>query len=354
VDVTSTPSPEIDEAKFSALLCEFAWTLATDFPIGSILDHLVVRIVELLPVSAAGVTLIAGDHPHYVASSDGDALCYERLQSELAEGPCVSSHHSGEPVSVPDLDCGEGRFERFTLAARAAGLRAVFAFPLRYPGGRFGALDLYRNSPGPLSVRAMEVAQTLADVAAAYVLNAQARQAALSNAEKHRHLALHDPLTGLPNRLLLRDRFRHAALRAQRSNAPTAVLFVDLDRFKRVNDALGHQAGDQLLIAVGKRLSKLIRPGDTLARLAGDEFVVLCEDLDRSDDADLIGERVARSFLEPFVIEGVTLHMSASVGWASAGPGQPINDQLLARADAAMYTAKAQRRLNLTGPATDG
>jgi diguanylate cyclase (GGDEF)-like protein len=345
--VTNTGEPEIDEGKFSALLCEFAWTLATDFPIGAILERLVVRIVDLLPVSAAGVTLIAGDgEPHYVASSNADALHYEQLQTKLSEGPCVRAHHTGEPVAVPDLDRDAGRFEYFTAAARASGLRAVFAFPLRHPEGRFGALDLYRTTAGPLGPRATQVAQTLADVAGAYILNAQARQEFVATAEKHRHLALHDPLTGLPNRLLFKDRISHAARRAQRSKATTAVLFVDLDRFKSVNDAFGHQAGDQLLIAVAERLTKLTRAGDTLARLAGDEFVVLCEDLDRCEEAELIGERVASSFSDPFTVAGGDLHISASVGWAFAGPGQPITDELLARADAAMYRVKATRHAN--------
>lgn len=340
-----TVRAEVDEATFSALLSEFAGTLATDFPIQSILDHLVKRIVDLLPIDAAGVSLIAPDlAPRFVASSDARALQFERIQTDLGQGPCVAAYLTGEAISVPDL-ADEHRFPDFAAAARDVGLGAVFSFPLRHPGGRFGALDLYRIAPGPLGARALEVAQTLADVTSAYLLNAQAREEALATSEKHRLLALHDPLTGLPNRLLLQDRLRHATLRAERSRAAAAVLFVDIDGFKGVNDTLGHEAGDQVLVAVAQRLSHLVRASDTVARIAGDEFVLLCEDLDRRADAEIICERVRESFAEPFLVGVGEPRVTASVGMAYAGPGDAITEALIAEADRAMYRAKASRKL---------
>ena len=330
----------VHEGKLSAVLSDFARTMATDFPIQGILDHLVRRIVDVLPVTAAGVTLIhAGEAPRYIAASNDAAMRYERLQTEIGEGPCLSAYVSGQAVSVPDLN-NDDRFPQFAPAALAAGLAAVFTFPLRQAGGRLGALDLYRDEPGDLAVDDMVAAQTLADVAAAYLLNAQSREQARITTERFRHNALHDPLTGLPNRLLLQQRLEHAALRSRRSRTSAAILFVDVDHFKSVNDSQGHQVGDELLVAVGGRLSRLVRPGDTLTRFAGDEFVFLCEDMTHAQDAERLATRIDESFAEPFVLSEVEIVISASVGVAFAGPGGEISADLLAEADRAMYQAK--------------
>ena len=161
----------------SVVLSEFARTLATDFPIQGILDHLVVRIVDILPIEAAGVALISpATHPRFVAGSDDSAVRYEHLQARLGEGPCIEAFESDGPVTVPDLS-EDDRFPRFAEQAMAEGLRAVFTFPLRNQDRRLGALDLYRSTPGTLDETEMAAAQTLADVAAAYLLNAQARVA---------------------------------------------------------------------------------------------------------------------------------------------------------------------------------
>jgi diguanylate cyclase (GGDEF)-like protein len=331
----------VHEKKLSSVLSEFARTMATDFPIQGILDHLVQRIVEVLPITAAGVTLIAeGEHPRYVAASNAQALRFEKLQSDVDEGPCLAAYRTGEAVAVADL-ANDDRFHGFAPAALAAGLAAVFTFPLRHQGGRLGALDLYRDTPGDLDAEDMEAAQTLADVTSAYLLNAQAREQASSTSEQFRLSALHDPLTGLPNRLLLQQRLEHAAQRARRSHSYAAILFADLDRFKRVNDTHGHQVGDQLLLAVAQRLTHLIRPGDTLCRYAGDEFVFLCEDLHSQADAELLATRVDAAFADPFLLgDLLEVSVTASVGMAYAGPGEAITDKLVIQADTAMYQAK--------------
>ncbi|HEY5454052.1 MAG TPA: EAL domain-containing protein [Acidothermaceae bacterium] len=330
----------MDDDKLSAVLSEFARTLATDFPIQGILDHLVKRIVDVLPISAAGVTLIsAGSAPHYIAASDESALRFERLQTDVGQGPCLLAYESGEAVSVPDL-AKDTRFPKFGPAALKAGLVAVFTFPLRHGEGRLGALDLYRETAGGLNPHDMAAAQTLADVATAYLLNAQARDEARATSDRFEHSALHDALTGLPNRALLHERLDHAALRASRSHTAAAVLFADLDHFKQVNDSHGHHVGDELLIAVAQRLSALVRPGDTLARFAGDEFVFLCEDLTSAQDVEALGKRVEDAFTDRFALSVGPVAVTASVGVAYAGPGEEISDQLLIKADTAMYQSK--------------
>ena len=328
------------DLQLASLLSEFARTMATDFPIQSILNHLVKRIVDVLPITAAGVTLISPDtDPRYVAASDDSALKYEELQSELGEGPCLLTYKTGLAVVVPNLQ-EETRFPLFTSQALEAGLGAVFTFPLHHGNVRLGALDLYRDTPGTLDSFELAAAQTLADVAAAYLINAQARADLRDSSDVSRETALHDALTGLPNRVLLLERLDHAVLRCRRSGKMAAVLFADLDDFKQVNDTYGHSTGDDLLRSVGQRLTSVLRPGDTLARIAGDEFVILCEDLEHPAEIDAIAARIVASFAPPFILSGIPVAMSASVGIAYSGSGESLPDQLLQDADTAMYQAK--------------
>ena len=335
----------------SDLLSDFARTLATDFSVQTILDRLVKSIVELLPVTGAGVTLISGEAaPRYVAASNDRALLFEQLQTNLGQRPCRLAFSSGEAVSIPDL-AADSRFPCFRAAALAEGLAAAFTFPLRGVDSRLGALDLYRDTTGVLDPADLAAAQTLADVAAAYLVNARGRDHAEETSERFRHIALHDPLTGLPNQVLLVQRLAHAAKRARRSRSNAAVLFADLDRFKDVNDTYGHQVGDRLLVAVASRLASAVRPGDTLARLFGDEFVVLCEDIASATDVQALAERLRAVFDQPFTIGSAIITITASIGMAFAGPGVDISERLIDQADSAMYEAKragaAQRIVDL-------
>ena len=327
----------------SDVLREFARTMVTDFPIQAILDHLVKRIVEILPVTGAGVTLISPTlRPRYVAASNASAHAYERLQTELGEGPCLTAYLTGEAVAAPNLG-DDARFPKFSPRAAAIGLAAVFTFPLRHGELLLGALDLYRDTPGELSIEALVAARTLAEVAAAYLINAQARSDLQDASDQSRDAALHDPLTGLPNRTLLMQRLEHAFQRGTRSGGVTALFFVDLDHFKAVNDTYGHQTGDELLVAVGRRLTDVLRPGDSLARLSGDEFVVVCEDLEDPVQADAIAVRVNDALTRPFVLTGAVLKMQASIGIAYAGRDSDAPAELIHDADLAMYRRKRDK-----------
>ncbi len=158
--------------------------------------------------------------------------------------------------------------------------------------------------------------------------------------EQLRQLAFHDPLTLLANRSLFRNRVQHALQLAQRSHQRVAVLFLDLDNFKNVNDSLGHDAGDRLLQAAAQRLVKSTRPSDTVARLGGDEFAILLEGINEGADVERIAAAITRSFDEPLLLDGTDTHMAASIGIAFS-ENDDDTEQLLRNADIAMYNAKA-------------
>jgi diguanylate cyclase (GGDEF)-like protein/PAS domain S-box-containing protein len=155
--------------------------------------------------------------------------------------------------------------------------------------------------------------------------------------------AVHDSLTGLPNRALLADRLNQALAGAARRDAPVSVLFLDLDQFKTINDANGHLVGDELLIEVAARLGTAIRPSDTLARFGGDEFVVVCEDAD-VDEAQHVADRLAAALKHPIKVGGSLQYVSASIGIAVSPPLEADPNALLRYADTAMYEAKARGR----------
>ena len=158
------------------------------------------------------------------------------------------------------------------------------------------------------------------------------------------HRAVHDPLTGLPNRALFLDRLGQALSRGKRRGSVTAVLFLDLDRFKLVNDSHGHQVGDAVLMQAAKRLRSLVRPHDTIARFGGDEFVVLCEDLVGGLEAVGIAERVVEGLHQPLHARGYEVYLSTSIGIALADGGGERPDDLIRDADVAMYRAKESGR----------
>ena len=158
--------------------------------------------------------------------------------------------------------------------------------------------------------------------------------------DRLRYMAQYDQLTGLPNRTLFQDRLQSALARAWRNGGRLAVLLLDMDKFKEVNDTFGHSAGDHLLRDVAIRLQGSVRASDTVARLGGDEFVVLIDNIGKAEDAAIVADKILANLSRPYELHGRTLRILPSIGVAVYPDDGADNEQLLRRADAAMYSAK--------------
>jgi diguanylate cyclase (GGDEF)-like protein len=256
------------------------------------------------------------------------------MSYRLADYPeCQRALEEQSVVVLDAADPGLPRNEREYLASIDASVLAVI--PLIANGRSIGLVELTSERPTRLDADRLRVARSMAHMAAMLLENARL-------VDQLRQQALHDSLTGLPNRALFRDRLAHALERSARSDdGRCAVLFLDLDDFKDVNDGLGHAVGDALLRVVADRLRSTIREADTAARLGGDEFAVLIEDAVDLDDAAALADRIAAAIASPTSVAGQEVNVRVSLGVALSPEGGESVDELLTNADAAMYVAKA-------------
>jgi diguanylate cyclase (GGDEF)-like protein/PAS domain S-box-containing protein len=269
--------------------------------------------------------------------TDGiEAAEFRELSSSMVisrgTGPLGRVWESGVPATSEDAP-HEPNYPRAAVAARE-GLRGALWMPV----GRFGVIEFYSHRPNRLDHALLSTLATIGQQIGEFMRRRHAE-------EQLAHQALHDELTGLPNRRLLLDRLERALKRTERHGMRVAVLFMDIDDFKLINDGLGHQVGDELLVALSARLTRVLRSGDTLvARFGGDEFVVLCEDILEEEDAVRVAERVADAFSEPATIGDHELSVTASIGLAIGTALDADATALVRDADAAMYRAKEQGR----------
>lgn len=231
-----------------------------------------------------------------------------------------------------DEDRQQGRPEQSLATAAAEGHFAAEGWRVRKDGSRFWAsvvITALRDEDGNLR----GFSKVTRDITERKALEDQLA-----------HQAFHDSLTGLPNRVLFMDRLWHALARLKRQDSSVAVLFMDLDNFKAINDSFGHEFGDELLVAVARRLGETLRTEDTLARLGGDEFTVLLEDAGSVGQAIRVAERIIEALKAPFTVEGSEVFSNASIGIAISASSEEPAQNLLRDADVAMYRAKAGGR----------
>src|SRR3954467_9928412 len=297
-----------------------------------VLDGIVAGASELLGDEVSALRLVAPHNPSQMVLAAASGVPSDLMEA-IRRGP-VGEGVGGAAIAENRLVVEESYadWENGLTAYRERGLQAAMAAPVHENGVPMGSLTVASFRPG------RHYSQTEQDVLFAFAEHASLALTDARNFEDAMHQAFHDSLTGLPNRALFLDRLELAHARARRSGSPIAVLFMDLDAFKNINDSLGHAAGDELLVLVAGRLRRWLRPSDTAARFGGDEFAVLLEDLDTSNGAQIVAQRILDSLREPFEIQGQEIYVASSIGIASSA--HPGSDDLLRGADLAMYRAK--------------
>lgn len=288
---------------------------------------------RVLDIDLAAVIKVVPEEQALVAVAT-EPLDTELEGTTLAPGTGSQAGYTlatGTPVIVKDWDT-ESRFER---AEELRSMRSGLTVMIRAANRSFGVLGVQSAEQRDFSTQDVNFMQAIANV----IGNAIERR---EEEERTRYEALHDPLTGLPNRNLFLDRLAGALAQAERRESSVAVLFLDLDQFKLVNDSLGHAAGDELLASVAPRLEQGLRPSDTIARFGGDEFAVLAE-VNTEHDAVRVAERIKVALSRPFKLRQREHFVSASMG-ISIGRGEKAPEAMIRDADAALYRAKEKGR----------
>jgi diguanylate cyclase (GGDEF)-like protein/PAS domain S-box-containing protein len=333
-----------ERKRAEALLAEQAYVLdliARDAPLMEILNVLA-KVIESEASGARCAVLLLDEGRETLTVAAAPSLIDVGLHEADGlvvgpeEGASGTAAFRREPVVTTDV-ARDPLWHESRQMALARGIRAAWSNPIITADGErvLGVLTVYFDEPrrpSPAESGLLELAAHLADIAIERT-HAQAQLA---------HQAAHDALTGLPNRVFFLDRIALALARTQRSRSSVAVLFLDLDRFKFINDSLGHDAGDRLLRALGKRLQEVVRPGDTVARFGGDEFTILCEGIADEAHALAIAERVGQVATAPFSLGDAEVFVTMSIGIALASGGRVRPESLVENADAAMYRAKAR------------
>jgi diguanylate cyclase (GGDEF)-like protein len=316
-------------------LAKIGQSISHRAPFTEVLDAIVRGASELVnaeiasfrlrdPGSSDGLVILAqvGLTPEVLA---------EMGREPASRGASAQSVADDHLVVIPDYP----RFDGALAALVRDGIQVAMAAPVRETGQVVGSLTVASRQAGRVFTPAEQ------DTLVAFAEHASLALTDSKMAAAMQHQVLHDALTDLPNRTLFLDRLEHALARARREpGSITGVLFIDLDRFKNVNDSLGHEAGDQLLIQLGRRLRGSIREVDTPARLSGDEFAVLVEGVAELNDVITVAQRIRDALSQPVTVGGNEIFSNPSIGVATSNDGREAASELLRNADTAMYRAK--------------
>ena len=253
----------------------------------------------------------------------------------VGQGLVRRTYAAAKPVWITDIMRDEA-FKRRELAAQAD-LHGAFGFPLIGGNEVLGVMEFFHRDVREPDEMLIQIAESIGSQIGQYMVRMQAEEAV-------KFVATHDALTGLPNRIMFNQRLTHALAQAERYETRLAVFFIDLDRFKIINDTLGHESGDLLLREVAKRLTDNLRAADTVARLGGDEFVVLIEQVVDPHDLTGVAQKLIAALSAGFRLSGQEYHVTASIGVSTYPDDGADLQTLLKNADIAMYRAKEQGR----------
>lgn len=321
-------------------------------------------LAEVLQVPVARVMKVSPPYLEVFCANSSNHHLYKAGQKELlASQYCERVISTRERLLVPNAHKDRNWGKNPDLAR---GMVSYLGFPLFWPNGEvFGTLcvlDSKENRYGNWSDRLLLQSKTLIEAHLAWLYLKRALEVKTTQLEESeqrlrralterpeaeavmRQLAFHDAVTGLPNRWLFQDRLGMALAQARRAQHKLAVMLLDLDYFKNINDKWGHPIGDQLLKEMGQRLTGLLRQSDTVARLGGDEFVLLLPGITQEEDATKVAHKVLEVLRKPFALAGQELYITASLGVALYPEDGRDIDTLMRKADIAMYRAKAQGR----------
>ncbi len=301
------------------------------------------RWMEEEQIQGAVSILMLGEQGRRITASIAPSLPVTYSQALIgvvigpAVGSCGTAMYRREPVMVTDI-ARDPLWTDYRDLAMDHGLTACWSTPIMTNNGEvLGSFAIYNRSEGEPSEaerRVIDGAVHLAGIA----IQRHRDEARI------RHMAHHDSLTGLPNRTLLQDRIRKAIEQARRAGGRTAVLMVDLDHFKDVNDSLGHYEGDRLLQEVAERLARCVREADTIARIGGDEFAINMPDLEQANSVSVVARKILAQLEQPFILGGHSFRIGASIGISLFPDDGGDVHELLRAADASMYVAKEQGR----------